>query len=181
MKKITVILLFTCLAAYFSEKSYAGEGSYYSWVMGGYGYSQSVDGSWSSKGPVKFTVGGLLWDYVGMELNIDTSWEEYNSNNTVWTLDFKPYILIQSTLGNRSNALIPYVGIAPLFAVSGVDSDINDTSFDLGVATKGGLRIRLLNALIFGIGIEYVFHNNNLSRARNMSQFNAVGEIGFSW
>ena len=37
----------------------------YGWLTVGYGYSQSVDGSWTSTYPVKFTICGLLWKYVG--------------------------------------------------------------------------------------------------------------------
>ena len=118
-----------------------------------------------------------------MELGADTSWDDIGSNNTSWTLDLKPYVLIQSTLGNRSNALIPYVGIAPVFSIAGIDyKNKEDTAgFDVGVAAKGGLRVRIIDALMFGAGIEYVYHHNNLPASRNMSQFNAVIEAGFSW
>ena len=58
-----------------------------------------------------------------MELSADTSWLEWGGKNLSWTRDLKPYVLIQSTLGNKHNALIPYVGIAPVLSVSGVDYD----------------------------------------------------------
>ena len=53
--------------------------------------------------------------------------------------------------------------------------------FDVGVAAKGGLRVRLIDALMLGVGIEYVYHHNDLPASRNMSQFNAMVEVGFSW
>lgn len=182
MKKIIFILCvpFILLS---TGKSYADSGAYYSWLTVGYGYSQSVENSWSATGPVKLTIGGLLWEYVGMELSADTSWLDNGRNNFAWSLDLKPYVLVQSTLGNRSNALIPYVGIAPVFSIAGVNYDNRDdvTGFDVGVATKGGLRVKLAGALMLGMGIEYVYHHNKLPHTRNMSQFNAIAEIGFSW
>lgn len=182
MKKVLILSVFI-LVVFHSYSAHAARGTHYSWVTVGYGYSQSVGGSWSSYGPLKFTIGGLLWNYVGMELGADTSWDDIGSNNTSWTLDLKPYVLIQSTLGNRSNALIPYVGIAPVFSIAGIDyKNKEDTAgFDVGVAAKGGLRVRIIDALMFGAGIEYVYHHNNLPASRNMSQFNAVIEAGFSW
>ena len=182
MKKLLFLLVLSSLVLY-SQTSHARTGAYYSWVTVGYGYSQSVGGSWASDGPFKFTVGGLLWNYVGMELAADTSWYDWGVHNTSWTLDLKPYVLIQATLGNRSNALIPYVGIAPVFSIAGIDyKDKEDTAgFDFGVAAKGGLRLKIINALMLGLGIEYVYHHSDLPATRNMSQFNAVAEIGFSW
>lgn len=182
MKKLLFLLVLTSLVLY-SQNAYARNGAYYSWLTVGYGYSQSVGGSWSSYGPLKLTIGGLLWNYVGMELAADTSWDDIGNNNNSWTLDLKPYVLIQSTLGNRSNALIPYVGIAPVFSIAGIDyENKEDTAgFDVGVAAKGGLRVRLIDALMLGVGIEYVYHHNDLPASRNMSQFNAMVEVGFSW
>lgn len=185
MKKL-IVLLFLCSLFLSVEKSFAqNTGAKYGWLTVGYGYSQSVDGSWTSTGPVKFTIGGLLWKYVGMELSADTSWLEWGGKNLSWTLDLKPYVLIQSTLGNKHNALIPYVGIAPVLAVSGVDYDNKNyedkTGFNVGVAAKGGLRIKIIDFLMLGIGIEYVYHKNDLPASRDMSQFNAVAEVGFSW
>ena len=184
MKKLIFLLSFFTL--FFAGQGFAQDtGAKYGWLTVGYGYSQSVDGSWSSTGPVKLTIGGLLWKYVGMELSADTSWLEWGGKNISWTLDLKPYVLIQSTLGNKHNALIPYVGIAPVLAVSGVDYDNKNyedkTGFNVGVAAKGGLRVKIIDFLMFGIGIEYVYHKNDLPASRDMSQFNAIAEVGFSW
>ena len=185
MKKM-FLLVFLLSLLFSSEKLYAqNTGAYYGWLMAGYGYSQSVDGSWSSTGPVKLTLGGLLWRYIGMELSADGSWLNWGNKNMSWTVDLKPYVLIQSTLGNSHNALIPYVGIAPVFSISGIDyNNVNyadKTGFDIGVAAKGGLRVKLVNFLMLGVGIEYVYHHNKLPATRDMSQFNAVVEAGFSW
>lgn len=182
MKKILFIAILFSLVLY-TQNASAKSGSKYSWVTVGYAYSQSVGGSWASNGPFKVTLGGLLWNYVGMELAADTSWYDWGTNHTSWTLDLKPYVLIQATLGNSSNALIPYVGIAPVFSIAGINySNREDTAgFDVGVAAKGGLRLKLINFLMLGAGIEYVYHHNTLPATRNMSQFNAMVEVGFSW
>lgn len=182
MKKFLFIILLASLV-FHTQNAFAKSGSYYSWITVGYAYSQSVSGSWASNGPFKVSVGGLLWNYVGMELSADTSWYDWGTQNTSWTLDLKPYVLIQATLGNRNNALIPYVGIAPVFSIAGINynNQSDTTGFDVGVAAKGGLRLKIINFIMLGAGLEYVYHHNTLPATRNMSQFNAMFEVGFSW
>ena len=183
-----LLILFVALSkptfAQYDEEDY-NEELYKGWIMVGYGYSQSVDNSWSADGPFKVTVGGNLWRIVAMELALDTSWKEWNyqGKNVAWTFDMKPYVLLQYPIGNKKNALLPYMGIAPVFSISGLDYDnLNDkSSFDIGVATKAGLRLRLLDFLMLGIGIEYTYHNNSLPAYRHMSQFTAGVDAGFSW
>ena len=167
------------------DDSYSEETIYRGWFMIGYGYSQSVDNSWKSDGPFKITVGGNLWKYVAMELAADTSWKEWHDNgkNVSWTFDLKPYVLLQYSLGNPKNAILPYVGIAPVLSIAGIDFDnYNDKStFDVGVAAKAGIRLRLLQFLMLGLGMEYTYHYNGLPVDRNMSQFTAGFDAGFSW
>lgn len=201
MKKFITIFavllsLLTASAGYSEEKkkevNKSSDNNPPSWFMIGYGYSQSVGNSWSPQGPIKFTVGGNIWKFIGIELTADINWQNWNGwannrtyKNLAWSLDLKPYVLISQSIGNQANAIMPYVGIAPVISLSGLDYRDNylsdKASFDIGVAAKGGLRFKFFKLFMAGAGIEYVYHFNGLPAMRNMSHFNAIFEAGITW
>ena len=196
MKKIVVILLFSIsVLAIGANTSFAQKKEYKPiWALVGYGISKNVDGSWGGVeigGPFKVTVGGAIWKYIAMELAIDTSWGYYDGsvnnysgkNSTLWSLDLKPYFLVHQPIGTTDFAVIPYVGVAPLFGVSGFVNDqagVNEAEFQVGVAAKGGLRFQIFRFLNVGMAIEYTYHRNyNLYGPENRDMFTAIFEAGF--
>lgn len=196
MKKIVLILLFSIgLLSFGANQSFAQQKEYKPiWALVGYGKSMNVDDSWGNgyiSGPFKVTIGGAIWKYIAMELAIDTSWgnwrETHNGylyKNSLWSLDLKPYFLVHQPIGTTDFAVIPYVGIAPVLGISGInhqsDYKSDDAEFQMGVAAKGGLRFQIFRFLNVGAGIEYTYHRNyKINGPGNRDMFTAIFEAGF--
>ncbi|MDE7169763.1 MAG: hypothetical protein K2N67_06160 [Mucispirillum sp.] len=166
------------------------------WFMAGYGWSFHSDNPRSVNGPVKVSAGGNVWKFLAIEASFDTSWSYYGRyyptwygrwvsvDDNLWTFDLKPFLLVQPSFGNNVFALKPYVGIAPLFGISSTTSSFarDRYSFDLGVAIKGGLRIKFLKSMMLGVGVEYVYRGvSDFVLLRDTSNAIFSGEIGFVW
>lgn len=198
---IATLFALTFNSAYAKEsKSRSNNG----WFLVGYSYtfpdSKSMEGL---QGPATITIGGDLWRFIGLELTLGGRWATYNtdyydnSGNKVaqdkrlqWAFDMKPYLMLQPKLGVDMISLRPYFGIGPSFHFTGINSTLDligqpsgsDSSFDVGVSVKAGLRLQAVKFLFVGIGTEYLYHQAKLNnKTYNFSGWTVGAEVGFIW
>lgn len=174
------------------------------WFLVGYSYTFPDSGAMEGlQGPATITIGGDLWRFIGLELTLGGRWATYNTDyydnngNKVaqdkrlqWAFDMKPYLMLQPKLGVDMISLRPYFGIGPSFHFTGINSTLDligqssgsDSSFDVGVSVKAGLRLQAIKFLFVGVGTEYLYHQAKLNnKTYNFSGWTVGAEVGFIW
>lgn len=114
--------------------------------------------------------------------------------------DFGATLLFQPQFDKKVVKIMPYIGIGPLFSYSKasykVSTNLNstgpnvvynisnnsglDTSFDIGMKAKGGVRFNMVKNLMFGLNLEYIYLlGKNFSRKDlDLSTFSIGVEFG---
>ncbi len=174
------------------------------WLLVGYGYSIAAkDNDKGLYGPASLTIGGDIWRFIGLEVAVGTrwNWDEqfvdagnnrvYQYNTALWSVDIKPYLLLQPKFGIDLISIRPYFGIGPTFSFTGYNTtldflgtstNIKNDTFDVGFSTKLGVRLQALKFLFVGVGAEYIYNKPTVNNATyDLSGFNVSGEVGIIW
>lgn len=206
-KSLFIVLSLFVAATLSVNNAYAQESKPRSndgWLLFGYGYSfpdsKSMEGL---LGPATLTIGGDLWRFIGLEVTLGGRWNTKNYNaylngqrvisytDLLWSFDIKPYLMLQPKIGVDMLSLRPYIGVGPSFHFTGVNSTseilgdsskTGQSSFDVGVSAKAGLRLQALKFLFVGVGAEYLYHETKISHKNyDFSGFTVGAEVGFIW
>ena len=113
--------------------------------------------------------------------------------------DFGATLLFQPKFDKDVVIIMPYIGLGPLFSYSKVDysndisydSSINnvqfnypdssrsETSIDVGMKIKGGVRFNMITNLMFGLNLEYIYlKGKSFSEDLDLSTFSIGVEFG---
>lgn len=193
-----VFLLAVTNSSYAQDKGGSGD----AWILLGYSYTEATSSkSKGIYGPLSLTFGGDIWRFIGLEVSLSSRWKlgservepiagtSVNVSSALWSFDIKPYLMLQPKFGFDLVSIRPYFGIGPTFSISGsfsvadiAGSNSVDTSFDVGLSTKLGVRLQVVKFLFLGVGAEYMYHNPKLNgQYQDLSGFSFGGEIGLIW
>lgn len=144
------LMVVSSLLVFTSNKAYAKD----SWFLLGYNYTLPDKGAETLNGPATLTMGSDIFTFIGFELTLGGRWNDTvktylpsNANlagdSMLWSLDIKPYLMLQPKIGFDALALRPYIGVGPTFSFTGQEytsmaggKKNSATYFDVGFSGK---------------------------------------------